>query len=59
MAKSKYELKTVLTLIGLLQKNDDGEFVVTVEKNDEIREYKLNDVLENLDGQVISLTAEC
>lgn len=59
MAKSKYELKTTLTLIGLLQKNGDGEYIVTVEKNDEIREYKLNEILDTLDGQVISLTAEC
>lgn len=59
MAKSKYELKTILTLVGLLQKNNDGDYIVTVEKNDEIREYKLNEILDSLDGQVISLTSEC
>lgn len=58
MAKSKYELKTVLTLIGTLDKNDDGEFIVTIEKNDEIKEYNLTDILDNLCGQVISLTSE-
>lgn len=58
MSKSKYEIKTTLSLVGVLDKNNDGEFIVTVEKNDEIREYNLNDILENLGGQVISLTSE-
>lgn len=58
MAKQKYEKKQIITICGTLDKNEDDRYIVTVEDKDTFQEYDLADVLEELQGSVISLTSE-
>ena len=58
MAKQKYEKKKVISIVGTLDKNEDDRYIVTVEDKDNIQEYDLADILEELQGSVISLTSE-
>ena len=58
MAKQKYEKKQIITICGTLDKNEDGKYIVTVEDKDSFQEYNLADILEELQGSVISLTSE-
>ena len=58
MAKQKYEKKQIITICGTLDKNEDGIYIVTVEDKDSFQEYDLADILEELQGSVISLTSE-
>ena len=58
MAKQKYENKRVISIVGTLDKNEDDRYIVTVEDKDSFQEYDLADILEELQGSVISLTSE-
>ena len=58
MAKQKYEKKQIITICGTLDKNEDVRYIVTVEDKDSFQEYDLADILEELQGSVISLTSE-
>lgn len=58
MAKQKYEKKQVVSIIGRLLKNEDGRYIVTVEDKDSATEYDLADILEEMEGSVISLTSD-
>lgn len=58
MAKQKYEKKRVISIVGTLDKNEDDRYIVTVEDKDGFQEYDLADILEELQGSVISLTSE-
>lgn len=58
MAKQKYERKNVIQIIGTLDKNDEDRYIVTVEDKDNIQEYDLADILEEMEGHVISLTSD-
>ena len=58
MAKQKYEKKRVISIVGTLDKNEDDRYIVTVEDKDSFQEYDLADILEELQGSVISLTSE-
>ena len=58
MAKQKYEKKQIITICGTLDKNEDDRYIVTVEDKDTFQEYDLTDILEELQGSVISLTSE-
>lgn len=58
MAKQIFERKQVVKLVGRLDKDDDGKFVVTVEDKDRVTEYDLDDILNNVLGSVISLQSE-
>ena len=58
MAKQKYENKRVISIVGTLDKNEDDRYIVTVEDKDSFQEYNLADILEELQGSVISLTSE-
>ena len=58
MAKQKYEKKQIITICGTLDKNEDDRYIVTVEDKDTFKEYDLADILEELQGSVISLTSE-
>lgn len=57
MGKQKYEEKRTILICGTLNKDED-KYVVTVEERDNIKEYSLNDILDSLDGNVITLTSE-
>ena len=58
MGKQKYEQKQIISICGTLNKEDDGKYIVTVEERDNVREYSLNDILDSMDGNIISLTSE-
>jgi hypothetical protein len=58
MAKQKYEKKKVISIVGTLDKNEDDRYIVIVEDKDSFQEYDLADILEELQGSVISLTSE-
>ena len=58
MAKQKYEKKRVISIVGTLDKNEDDRYIVTVEDKDSFQECDLADILEELQGSVISLTSE-
>ena len=58
MAKQKYENKRVISIVGTLDKNEDDKYIVTVEGKDTFKEYNLAEILEAMEGSVISLTSE-
>ncbi len=49
MAKPKYEEKTVLEIVGILDVNEDNQLVVIVDEST----YLLEDVLKNKLGQEV------
>lgn len=56
MAKVKecYEKKQTVKLVGLLDKDENDEYIVCVEDE----QYSLKDILEELAGKVICLSSE-
>lgn len=58
MAKQKYEKKKVISIVGVLEKNEDDRYIITVEDKDNIQEYDLADILEEIEGSVISMTSD-
>ena len=58
MARQKYEEKRTTSIIGTLNKVEDGKYMVTVENGDGFKEYSLNDILDAMDECVISLTSD-
>ena len=58
MAKQKYEKKKVISIVGVLEKNEDNRYIITVEDKDNIQEYDLADILEEIEGSVISMTSD-
>lgn len=55
MAKNIYTEQKLIKLIGTLDKNENGEFICTVENKDDIQEYNVIDILEQMVGTEISL----
>ncbi len=55
MAKNLYEEKKIIKLIGTLDKNENGEFICTVEDKDNVQEYNVIEILEQMIGSEISL----
>lgn len=58
MAKQIFEKKKVVNLVGVLEKNDDGEYIVVVEDKDSFKQYDLSEVLDEILGSVIFLKSE-
>ena len=58
MAKQKYEKKQIITICGTLDKNEDDRYIVIVEDKDTFQEYDLTDILEEMEGHVISLSSD-
>ena len=56
--KQVFEEKKVINLCGTLDKNEDGEYFVTVEDKDSFESYDLEKILNSMLGQVISLKSE-
>ena len=56
MAKQGYTEKKVISIVGTLDKNEDDKYIVTVEGKDTFKEYDLAEILEAMEGSVISLT---
>ena len=58
MARQKYEEKRTISIIGTLNKVEDGKYMVTVENGDSFKEYSLNDILDAMADCVISFTSD-
>ena len=56
MAKVKecYEKKQTVKLVGLLDKDENDDYIVCVDEE----QYSLKDILEELAGRIISLSSE-
>lgn len=55
MAKNLYEEKKIIKLVGNLDKNDNGEYICTVEDKDRVQEYNVIEILDQMVGSEISL----
>lgn len=55
MAKNLYEEKKIIKLVGSLDKTENGEFICTVEDKDNVQEYNVIEILEQMVGSEISL----
>lgn len=55
MAKQMYAKNKTISIVGNLDKNDSGEYIVTVESKDSFEEYDLMTILEDMIGTEISL----
>ena len=55
MAKNIYTEQKLIKLIGTLDKNENGEFICTVENKDDVQEYNVIDILEQMVRTEISL----
>ena len=55
MAKNIYTEQKLIKLIGTLDKNENGEFICSVENKDDVQEYNVIDILEQMVGTEISL----
>ena len=56
MAKVKecYEKKQTVKVVGLLDKDENDDYIVCVDE----KQYSLKDILEELAGRIISLSSE-
>lgn len=55
MAKQMYAKNKTISIVGNLDKNDNDEYIVTVESKDSFTEYYLMDIIEDMVGTEISL----
>lgn len=55
MAKNIYTEQKLIKLVGTLDKNDEGDFICTVEEKDNVQEYNMIEILEQMVGTEISL----
>lgn len=55
MAKQMYSKNKTISIVGNLDKDDDGNYFVTVEQKYTFKEYNLMDILEEMVGTEISL----
>lgn len=57
MAKQMISKNTNIKVVGTLDKNENGEFYVTIEDKDDVTYFLLNPLLEEMIGTEISLTS--
>jgi len=57
MAKQMISKNTNIKLVGILDKNENGEFYVTIEDKDNVTSFLLNPLLEEMVGTEISLSS--
>lgn len=55
MAKNIYTEQKLIKLIGTLDKNDKGDYICVVETKDDVQEYNVIDLLDQMVGTEISL----
>lgn len=55
MAKNIYTEQKLIKLVGTLDKNNEGDFICTVEEKDNVQEYNMIEILEQMVGTEISL----
>lgn len=57
MAKQLIEKNKNFKVVGMLDKDVDGNYIVTISEKDFIREFPLMNILEEMVGTEISLTS--
>lgn len=57
MAKNVYTEQKVIKLVGTLDKDENGNFICTVEDKDRVQEYNVIEILEQMVGTEISLSS--
>ena len=57
MAKNVYTEQKVIKLVGNLDKDENGNFICTVEDKDRVQEYNVIEILEQMVGTEISLSS--
>ena len=57
MAKQLIEKSKNFKIVGVLDKDENGEYFVTIAEKDFLREFKLAPILEEMVGTEISLTS--
>ena len=57
MAKNVYTEQKVIKLVGSLDKDENGNFICTVEDRDRVQEYNVIEILEQMVGTEISLSS--
>ena len=57
MAKNLYTEQKVIKLVGSLDKDDNGNFICTVEDKDKVQEYNVIEILEQMIGTEINLSS--
>ena len=57
MAKNVYTEQKVIKLVGNLDKDENGNFICTVEDRDRVQEYNVIEILEQMVGTEISLSS--
>ena len=57
MAKNLYTEQKIIKLVGNLDKDENGNYICTVEEKDRIQEYNIIEILEQMIGTEISLSS--
>ena len=57
MAKNIYTEQKLIKLVGNLDKDENGNFICTVEEKDRVQEYNVIEILEQMVGTEISLSS--
>ncbi len=57
MAKNVYTEQKIIKLVGNLDKDENGNFICTVEDKDRVQEYNIIEILEQMIGTEISLSS--
>lgn len=57
MAKNIYTEQKVIKLVGRLNKDENGNFICTVEDKDNVQEYNVIEILEQMIDTEISLSS--
>ena len=57
MAKQMISKNKNIKVVGILDKNENGEFYVTIEDKDNVRSFLLNPLLEEMIGTEVSISS--
>ena len=58
MGKQFYEKKTMIKIAGILDKNENGDYVVIVNNKDFVDEYDLKNILDEMLGTFVTFQNE-
>lgn len=58
MVKQRYERKKSVTVCGVLDVGEQGEYFVRVEEKESSTEYNVKDILDDMVGSVVTFSAE-
>lgn len=58
MAKMEYVKKQTTKICGLLDKNDNDEYIITVQDKDYVREFALDEIIDSMVGTLVCFSNE-